>query len=225
MVGVTATVSQASLAELDDAMRIYEKMLGTSRNHALHAGKRAVLKSLGAATTVAPQYRDYEDTDERSRSGLNKKYLVHTKYATPKRRGKALRRSWQGDWRKQAIYARGVRDLKRRPAVRIAMRGLAKESWSAIGRRGRVKIVSRTGKMIPRDKRIMKTAAQRWVKYHQDLGGIVRTITMQNRLRYITKSMRGGQGAVDVAVSKAARAMLHTIDNKLDGAATAAGLI
>jgi len=206
-------VKRESVAALNGAMQRFQRDLGASNREALHTGKRHVLRSLAAGTRTAKKYRDFRDTGETSRSGLNKKFIVRTKYATPKRKGKALRRSWQGPWRDQVIWAKNVRELKRRRAVVIAMRGLASESWNALGSRGRVRV--KGFDQASRFKRIMKKAARRWVIYRQQMSGDHPYVQLSNHLRYITEALINGNYAVDEAIRKAANAMTGQIDREI----------
>lgn len=224
MVDVIASVSRESVLGLRDSIDRFQKELGVGRATAFRAAAGKVLNSLGKNTTVANRYRDFTDTGERSRSGLNKLYIVHTKYTTPKRKGKALRRSWQGNWRDQQIWARGVRELKRRPAVIVGMRGLAKESWRAVGKSGRVKLTKgelRTGSAgdfrAARNTRIMKKAARRWVIWRANYVGDTPYIRIRNNLKYIRHAVKSG--AVNDAVQAGTRGMLHEMQRRVEKAA------
>jgi len=214
-------IERESVEGLSRAMGRFRTELGKTQRAALHMGKRMVLRSLAADTRVAKKYRDYRDTGEVSRSGLNRKFIVRTKYQRPKRKGKDLRRSWQGPWRDQAIWAKNVRELKQRRAVIIAMRGLAKESWKALGARGRVRV--KGFDQPSRNKRIMKKAARRWVVYRQNMAGNKPYVMLSNHLRYITQALKSGSYSVNNAIRNAGRAMEGMTDRMLAQAAAQNG--
>lgn len=208
--------NQRSINELRKAMKVYEAGLNVDMGVSLKVAARSVLSSLAKDTTVAEKYREYQDTGEKSRSGQNRKYLVTTKYATPMRKGKALRRSWQGPWRKQVIYAKNEQELKRRPAVIIAMRGLAAESWRALGKRGKITVKDWSkDTRAAKNKRITKKAARRWVEWRSSLRGPLQYIVVTNHLQYIEHALQGGIAAVTSATERGARAMLHELENKV----------
>jgi hypothetical protein len=214
---IEARCRKESLDNLHRAMKRWERELNVSETAAIKAGARAVLKSLAKDTVVAEEFREYRDTGETSRTGRNKKYIVKTKYYTPQRRGKDLRRTWQGPWREQVIYAPDEAALKQRRAVIVQMRGLAAESWRQMGAMGRIRV--KGFDRASRNKRIMTKAAHRWVEWHQKLGGPLQYLTLVNNLKYIREALKGGVGSINDAVDRGARALVHHLENKLKRAA------
>jgi hypothetical protein len=206
------------------AMQRMESELGMSHKHALRTGAQKVLRSLAQSTKVSKPYRDYKEVGV-SRSGMNKVYEVTTKYRTPKRKGKALRSSWQGPWRGQLIYAKNEQELKRRSAVMIAMRGAAQESWRQVGQKGKFKIqISKGIQDDPRKskwKRAMKKAARRWVSYLQVFGKAEQYIKIGNDIEYIKQAMIGGKQTVDTVMQRATKGMIHQIETRLKAKAAA----
>ena len=213
-------VSEESILDLSNSIERFQKDLNKSRSTAFRAAGAKVLSSLAKDTKVANRYRDFTDTGEKSRSGKNKKYIVHTRYRTPIRKGKALRRSWQGDWRNQIIYAKNTRELKRRPAVIVGLRGLAAETWKAAGKRGRIR-VNGTDRNAT-NKRIVKKTARRWVSYYAKLSGDDQYIRIQNALKYIRQAI--GPSALDTAIKKGARAMEGEVNARIARSAKKQGL-
>lgn len=207
--------------QFERALKRVETDLGKSSKDAIYIGARQLLKSLATSTKVSEEFRDYELVGQ-SRSGLNNAYKVHTKYATPKRKGKALRRSWQGPWRDQLIYAKDVNELKQRPALIIAMRGIARESWLQAGRKGWINIGVPKTETAKRREGIMKKAARRWVRFTKKFGSTENYIHVSNNIRHIEQALVGGKKSVDDAMSRAARGVEKTIDNYLKKAAAKA---
>jgi hypothetical protein len=213
---VTLEWSRSDLNALKAQMERAQELLGKSMAASVQMAMKAVLNSLAKSTRVAERYRAYEQVGV-SRSGLNKVYKVTTKYSTPARRGKSLRRSWQGDWRSQLIYAPNESSLKRRPAVIVAMRGLAAESWRQAGARSALRIgkAEMGGSRAAHNTRIMRKAARRWVSVDKDLRSDNPYMRVTNQLKYIRQALQGGEQSVNTAMKRAADGMAHRIDNEL----------
>ena len=200
------------------AMERAQGVLGKSVPQAQRMAMKSVLSSMAASTKVSKEFRDYKDTGRTSRSGQNKVYAVKTKYSTPRRKGKALRVSWQGPWREQLIYAPNETELKQRRAVIIQMRGLAAESWRQAGVRGGVRLTKaeRATKRSAHNAYITKRAAHRWVEWQSSSRGDDPYIRVTNRLPYINEALDGGPSAVSTAMARGARGLEHHIDKQLD---------
>jgi len=220
MIDIQVDISREAIKELRHAQERFSRELGKSQSTAFRAASAKVLNSLSNDTKVAGKYREITDTGQKSRSGKNKKFIIRTKYRTPKRKGKALRASWQGDWRDQVIYARNLQEVRRRPAVIIAMAGLAAESWKAAGQKGRVKVKGTT--RAATNKRIVKKAARRWVGYESNFKGNNQFVRITNALKYIREAV--GPSAVEAAVRQGAVAMHGEIEHRIAKAAAKTGL-
>jgi len=186
--------------------------LGISIPTSLRWAAKAFLQSMAKSTKIAPKYRAYKEIGI-TRTKRNKVYEIDTKYQTPRRKGKSTRASWQGPWRKQLIYAPNESSLKRRPAVMIAMRGLAAQAWLECGARGRMKITKAEagGSRGAKNKRIMRKAARRWVEFRAYMRGPNPRIEIGNNLRYAVSALTGGEATVESAMSRAAAGMAHRI--------------
>lgn len=198
------------MRQMDRARRILNKDISGS----VFMAMKYVMQSLSKSTRISQKYRAYTDTGRISRSGLNHIYAVATKYRTPRRYGKSLRRSWQGDWREQLIYAKNERELRQRPAVIIAMRGLAKESWRAGGARNKMNMPRSGDTSSARNKSIMQKAARRWIDTDSRLTGEDPFMSVKNNLKYITDAIEGGDQAVSSSLERAAKSMAHSIENQ-----------
>jgi hypothetical protein len=215
---IEARVSERSMRELDLALRKFEAGMDVSYSRAMRGLTRSVLGSLAKATTVSDKYREFRDTGETSRSGANRKFEVYTNFQTPKRRGKATRASWGDTWRWQTIYAKNVQQLKRRPAVRIGLRGLAAQSWRQMGAKGRIRIKDRSKDTTDkRNARIVKKMARRWVDLSMNLRGIAKYVTLRNDIRYIRDAI-GGPATINEALQKGARGLIKSMNKQLDKA-------
>jgi hypothetical protein len=221
-VSMTITFPREDVDRFYRAMQRMESELGMSHPHALRTGAKKVLGAMAQSTKVSQPYRDYRE-DGVTRSGLNRRFIVNTKYQTPKRKGKALRRSWQGPNRDQVIYAKNVNELKKRPALIIAMRGVAQESWRQVGQQGKFRIgTSKAFANDPRKakwQRIMKKAARRWVDYRQVFGKAEQYIRITNRIRHIESALIGGKQTVSTVMERAAKGMERQIEKRLATAA------
>jgi hypothetical protein len=210
-------VSQGEIDRLMAQINRAQKKAGKSMGHAINMAMRAVLTSLAKRTKVSKEFRDYKHVGQ-SGSGKTQKYEVTTKYVTPSRKGKSLRRSWQGPMRPQMIYAKDESELKKRPAVIISLRGLAKQTWVEANKKGIDWKVS--GALIKQNKnkhnaRVMKKTARRWASAELHLKGDDPWVRVTNKLSYIEDALEGGSSAVSMAIGKAASAMEKTLDNQI----------
>jgi hypothetical protein len=219
-VDVSFKVEKSDIASLQKAMSRASRDLNLKQPQAIKMAMTHVLSALAKSTAISSPYREYEDKGLAPRSKVgNKIYVVKTKYQTPRRKGKSLRRSWQGNFREQKIYARNERELKRRPAVIIAMRGVARQSWMEAGKKSKLKLTSREVMGIAtagqiraaKNKRIMRKAARRWVSYKANLKGSNAYIQVTNRIRHISAAT--SPSSLSQAMSVAASKM----ENKIDG--------
>jgi hypothetical protein len=214
---ISLVFPQADVNRIVASMARARSELGVSMPHSVNMAGRAVLGSLAASTKVSEKHRTFQATGERSRSGLNKRFNVWTRYATPKRKGKATRASGRGPWRWQPIWARNVQELKRRPAMRIVMRGVAKASFGQAMKKGNFGFPASA--MAPgvesKNKRIMLKAAHRWVDFTRNLKGDNPFIKMVNNLTHIMAALQNGPQTVETAMGRAADGMEKNITKQL----------
>jgi hypothetical protein len=224
---VTLSFPTEDVRALFRAMDRAQAVLGKSIPQAQLMAMKSVLSSMAASTKVSDEFREYRQLTEMqhgvvlssfSRSGKNRMYAVKTKYQTPKRKGKALRSSWQGPWREQIIYAPNETELKQRRAVIIQMRGLAAETWRQCANRGGVRLTKgeRATKRSAHNAYITKKAARRWVAWRANRHGDDPYIRVTNSLPYINEALDGGPMAVSTAMARGARGLEHQIDRQLD---------
>jgi hypothetical protein len=208
--------SKEDMARLMAQMERAREVLGKSMAASVQMAMKAVLQSVAKSTRVSEPFRAYKQVGV-SRSGKNKVWEVTTKYRTPMRKGKALRRSWQGDWRKQLIYAPTEAQLKRRPAVIVAMSGLAAESWKQVLSRSLLEKTKAElkGSRKARNTRIMRKAARRWVSVDKNLRSHNPYMRISNSLKYIRQALQGGEQSINTAMRRAADGMAHRIDETL----------
>jgi hypothetical protein len=219
-VAVSFKIEKGDIATLQKAMQRAQRELNLKQPQAIKMAMTHVLSGLANSTTVSKPYRDYEDKGPAPRSKVgNRIYVVTTKYQTPKRKGKALRRSWQGPFRGQVIYAKNERELKRRPAVIIAMRGVARQSWMEAGKKSKLRLTARevegTATAVQaraaKNKRRMRKAARRWVSYEANLKGDNAYIKVTNHMRHISAAT--SPSALSMVIGRAAQMM----ENRING--------
>jgi hypothetical protein len=201
-IAMTAEMKKADRNAFLKSLKSVEKRLGKSEAAALKIGMTNLLRSLAASTKVAPKYRDYEDTGEKSRSGLTRKFEV----AGHPRSGGTV-----------TVYAESVADLKRHRAVAIGMRGLAKKSWSRAGMKGRLNVTKAEAAKpaISRDNARRNRMVKTMVDYDAQLKGPDKYIKVTNKLNYIEAAMEGGPKSIDTAMSRAASAVEKYITREL----------
>ena len=179
-----------------------QKDLGKSTGRAVKMAGYSLIRSLGASTDIAPKYREYEEIHETpkqiEKKGGGKKYEITT---------------WKGGTKKtfNIRSPKGVRELKRMPQVQIGNRGLAKHSWRYIGGMAGKKSLVRKTKTSPSAQAIARRESDEKHKYK----GTDPYITITNKLDYILPALTSGEKSVDTAMARAARGMMHTIDNKI----------
>lgn len=210
--GVLVEFPQKDVKALSAAMEKGAKYLNWDNKKALQSAVLYVTKSLAASTKVSEKYRKFRDTGRTSRTGANRVFEVWTRYSTPKRRGKVLKRSWYGapfHW--QTIYAKNAAALKRRPALNIAMRGLARQSWHAAAASMR-RNIGGSGGLTGRD---VPSVARKYGIMGWHLAGNDQWAEIRNKLPYIEQALSGGPQDVVTAMARAARAMEHSIEKQL----------
>jgi len=215
---ISLEVDAGDMLRIEQQMVRARRELGVSLPHSINMASRAILNSLGASTKVSQQYRTFRDTGKKSRSGQNKRFEVWTRYSTPKRKGKATRASWQGPFRWQPIYAKNAAQLKKRPALIIVMRGLAKASFGQAMKKGNFgfpKAAIGPG-VKAKNLRIMLKAAHRWVAVTKRLTGNYPFFKMVNNLRHIMPALRNGPQTVDSAIARAADGMEKNITKQIE---------
>ena len=215
--GINIAFDPNDMRRITEQMARARKELGVSLPHSVNIASRAILNSLAASTKVSQTRRTYRSTGERSRSGINQKFEVWTRFSTPKRKGKATRASWQGPFRWQPIWAKNEAALKKRRAMIIVMSGLAKASFGQAMRKGRYGFPkSAMGKgTSATNQRIMLKAAHRWVDVTKNTRGDNPFFKMVNNLRHIFSALRNGPQTVDSAMGRAADGMEKNITKQL----------
>lgn len=215
-IAATIEFPKEDVKSLMRQMERARKELGKSFGASVLMAMKYILQSVAKSTKIAEPYRAYRHVGA-SRSGKLQAYQVTTKYQTPRRKGKALRRSWQGPWRGQMIYAKNEQELKQRPALIVAMRGLAAESWKQAGDRANIRVPKKMmdNKTGARNMRIMKKAAHRWVAVDKRLTGDDPFIQLTNNLKYIGDALVGGESSISTSLERAARSMEKSLDNQI----------
>jgi len=180
-------------AQIDRA----QKELGKGLSQAIKFAAWSVAQSLGVKTKVAPKYRPYKVVKEgRGRKG-GKKYQI-----TSFKKGRKHTFN---------IRAASVSELKKKPQVRIGKAGLAKSAWYwGIKKIGGGKNLGMKG-VTPGAKR----GGGRNMNTTSRLRGDDPFVKMVNSLPYAGNALKGGMGAVNNAMSKAARHMEKIIDGQI----------
>ena len=184
---------RALFAQMDRA----QKELGKNLGQALRFAAWSVARALGVKTDVAAKYRPYKVIKEgrgiAKRKG-GKKYEV-TSYK------KGRKNTFN-------VRAASVSALKKTGQVRIGNAGLAKSSWmwgiKKLGSGGGVSMKGVASRVKQRGGQNMDVT--------QRLRGDNPFIKIVNSLPYAGDALRGGTGAVNNAMSKAARSMEKVID-------------
>ncbi len=197
-----AEMSKKDRAAFRRSMNNIQKKLGKSESTALRIGMTKLTRSLGASTKVAPEYRKYTDTGEKSRSGLSRKFEV------------ARHPYFGGTW---IVNARSVSTLKRKTAVAIGYRGLAKKSWTYAGKKGRLNVTKAEAAKpaIAKDNAKRNKLAKSLVLYNANLKSDDKYIEIVSRVNYIEQAMQGGPKSIDTAMARAASAVNKYINDKL----------
>jgi hypothetical protein len=87
---ISLVFPQADVNRIVASMARARSELGVSMPHSVNMAGRAVLGSLAASTKVSEKHRTFQATGERSRSGLNKRFNVWTRYAGVRARAVAM---------------------------------------------------------------------------------------------------------------------------------------
>ena len=186
--------ADALFASMERARRELNIPMGTAIKKAMNS----VARSLGTSTAVAPKYRKYRLVKETAKQvrakGGRKLYEV-----TSDRRGKTF-----------FVRAASIRDLKKDPRVIILRAGLAKKSWHwAAAKFG---AAGAAGRGITQS---AKSEAPKLVSTDGRFRGDDPFAKITNRVSYMGEALQGGAQSVDTAMSRAARAMEHQVDNLL----------
>lgn len=184
-----------------------QKELGVTVGQSVKMAAGAVLRSMGASTKVSPKKRP--------------PVVVETMVETTRKNGKA------GRPRKVKKYgvnvytrlgpvfqavngARNIADVKRSKLAEIHRRGLAKSAWVRIADRARIGVPGEgSASGATKSKAWQKTAMEYNFKGNDPFAKMI------NRLPYAMSALAGGPSDFRTAMERGARAMMHTIDDKL----------
>jgi len=185
--------TRALFAQMDRA----QKELGKGLGQTIRFAAWSVARSLGVGTDVAPKYRPYKVVAEgrgvaKRRGG--KKYEVTS-----------LKKGHKKTFN---VRAESVSELKKKGQVKIGNAGLAKASWMW----GIKKLGSGSGVSMKGIASRVKQRGSQNMDVTQRLRGDDPMIKIVNSLPYAGDALRGGMGAVNTAMGKAARSMEKIID-------------
>ena len=192
---------------LQRSMNRAQTELGITLGQSVKMAGSAVLRSMGASTKVAPKKRPVvvvekmvSRTLKSGREGKPRKVKqygvnVYTKL------GPVF----------QAVYgAKNITDVKRSPIAEINRRGLAKAAWVRIAERARISVKGEgVASGATKSKAWQKTSAQ------FNFRGDDPYFIMTNRLPHAMEALQGGPQDFTSAMERGARAMMHTIDDKI----------
>ena len=179
--------------DVDNLMRAMERQshsLGIPMREATQNAAKLVAYSAAAATKESKQYRLYSARSEKSKSG---KKMYNVKSAKKKKFF--------------PVYANSVKELKQDRRVIIARRGLAKKAWQIIG----AQIPGSYG-AVPGKSNASPKTKQRAIKFGNvkiNRNPLNPSVTLTNSLDYGMAAIKGGTGALDSIVGKAARRMFR----------------
>lgn len=201
--GFSVDWPEADVARLLERMDRAQRACAMSFPQSMRLAFRSILNSVATSTNVSKVLREYTDV------GMTKSGEKHI--------FEVINLSMRAKKKVTKIYARNEEELKLRPAVMIAMRGLAAQTWREAGKRGGFTVTKAeaAGSLSAKSARIMKIVARKWVDYSSNMSGDSPFIKMANRLPYIRQAMVGGANAVDTAVERAGKAMERVIESKI----------
>jgi len=192
---------------LQRAMNRAQTELGITLGQSVKMAGSAVLRSMGASTKVAPKKRPtvvvekmVSRTLKSGREGKPRKVKLYGVNVYTKL-GPVF----------QAVYgAKSTTDVKRSPIAEIHRRGLAKAAWVRIADRARISVKGEgAASGATKSKAWQKTSAQ------FNFRGDDPYFIMTNRLPHAMEALQGGPQDFTSAMERGARAMMHTIDDKI----------
>jgi hypothetical protein len=218
---ISASIDKADMQRPFDGIKRAEKELGKSNKDALSWAAFSVMSSLGASCKISAKRRKIVDnpdktylTDSRKAPLGVMKYKKGKQIFSPIRGGGEYGQSIKyldrggvllkvgGLWKRftnaeiKELSEKDIR-LKNHPKTYIKRSGLAKRSWTKLGKYLRSGGVLREGRI--------NASAVRW-----SLGDS--QIEIRNRLGYIVDAMYGGLGAVNNAMIDGAKQLEKRID-------------
>jgi len=212
-VSMTITFPQSDVDAFFRQTERLETELGRSNKTATRTAARQVLRSAGAITDVAPKYRKYKRVGKQSKSGTGL-FEVDLSDASKALKQAAANSGLAYKSGKVRVPAKSVADLKKSGFVKIGARGLAKISWQMIASRGRIGSV-KAGKAVPQSHMIKAMAKDR-VKWSERFSTAEQYVRIENDLQYIEKAIKGGLGAMESIMGKAARGIEKMITRTLE---------
>jgi hypothetical protein len=194
---------------LQRAMNRAQSELGITLGQSVKMAGSAVLRSMGASTKVAPKTRPAV-----VKTVLVSRTLKSGKQGKPrkvKQYGVEVYRQNLSAPVFQAVYgATNKTDVKRSKIAQINRRGLAKAAWVRIADRARISVKGEgVASGATKSKAWQKTSAQFNFK------GDDPYFIMTNRLPHAMEALQGGPQDFASAMERGARAMMHTIDDKI----------
>jgi hypothetical protein len=195
------------LRALRQSMQRAQDELGITVGQSVKMAGGAVLRSMGASTRVSPKRRP----------GVMKEIMV----------ARTLKSGRPGKPRKMKTYgvniitkngtvfnavfdARSTGAASKAPIAQINRRGLAKAAWARIADRARISVKGENvASGATKSKAFQKTSAQ------YNFKGDDPFFRMTNRLPYAMAALQGGAQDFTSAMERGARAMMHTIDDKI----------
>ena len=185
MAEVSIKFPEKDVRNLMRAMELQSQRLGVPMSDATQNAAKLVAYSAAAATTESKAYRKYE------------------------RQGKGLFRVKSDRPGKQDFFVRAgsVRELKADRRVQIARRGLAKVTWKIIG----AQIGGSSAVASGKDNASSRTRqrANKFGNVKINRNPINPSVTLTNSLDYGMAAIKGGSGALNNIVGKAARRMFR----------------
>ena len=172
-----------------------QKELGRSLGNAVRTAANRVALSIGTSTKVSPKHRKITATGETSRN-RNKRFEVYSDKS---------RKTF-------SVWAKNMREAKRRKAVVISRRGLAKATWRRAASEASAGGGVGQGGVTESAKRL----ADRHARGKGVFTGVDPWAMMESSLDYAQDALQGGPRDVDTAMERAASAMEHLIDRQIE---------
>jgi len=208
-VDIKVQIPANEIASLQRSINRAQKDLGLTSGQAVKMAARAVLRSMGASTKVAPKTRPAV-----AKTVLVSRTLKSGKQGKPrkvKRYGVDVYRQNLSAPVFQAVYgATNKTDVKRSNIAQINRRGLAKAAWVRIGDRARIGV---PGEGVASGR--TKSKAWQNTSMQYSFRGKDPFAIMTNRLPYAMDALKNGASDLRSAMDRGARAMMHTIADKL----------
>jgi len=192
---------------LQRSMNRAQNELGITIGQSVKMAGSAVLRSMGASTKVAPKKRP---------AVVVEKMVSRTLKSGREGKPRKVKQYGVNVYTKlgpvfQAVYgAKNTTDVKKSPIAEINRRGLAKAAWVRIADRARISVKGEgVASGATKSKAWQKTSAQ------FNFRGDDPYFIMTNRLPHAMEALQGGPQDFTSAMERGARAMMHTIDDKI----------